>query len=306
MMTPRQVVDELSRMGYSVSVRQLRDWRENGLLPALATHGRGRGLGRRSYWDDPRIVRRAITVYELLGKRERLPDAHVLEIWFAGYEVDVEKVRKVWLSSLARTEREWLKDAASKEECEDTLGDLSLRLVKGLLGQEWARDGDLDWTRLESLLFEVLNVCVNPHPDIEIAIDEGVADTARAIVCRNDKHLEGSGLPTESELEKGLDFIHANLSTKAMRRLISAATNDELCVAHRRWRFALELVGLLSTKANGGEIPEALGEMGRRSAVCFGSLCLFGLLSLGRNGMGQIVDTRLTTAQQEIRTYRIR
>jgi hypothetical protein len=302
MMTPRQVADDLNRIGYAVSVRQLRDWRGKGLLPALATHGRGRGKGRLAYWEDPRIVQRAITVYELLGERERFPDSHYLEIWFAGYEVKMEKVRKAWLSSLARTQSEWLKGASSTEECEDALGDLSHRLAKGSPGETWAKDSGLDWKRLEPLLLEVLNACLNPHLDIEIAVDEQVADTARAVVYRQGRHPEGPELVTESELEKWLYFIHTNLSIGAMRRLISAATTDELSVAHRRWGTALDVARLLSTKANCGEISADLRKMGIQFAVHFGGLCLFGLLSLGRNGLGPLVDARLNEAEQMIRT----
>jgi hypothetical protein len=301
-MTPSQLAHEMNRRGYPVSARQLRDWRGKGLLPALATRGRGRGLGRRSYWDDPRIVHRAITVYELLGKRAQFPDAHYLEIWFAGYEVDVEKARKVWLSSLARTKSEWLKDASSEEECEDALGDLSSRLAKGLPGQAWVRDADLDWKRLEPLLSELLNAYLNPHPDIEIAIDERVADTARAVMYRKGKHLKESDLLTESELEKWIAFIHANFSIGSMGRLISGATNDELRVAHLRWQSLLEVVRLFSSNANGGETPEDMGKIGRQLSVHLGGLLLFGLIWLGRNGMGPFVDARLKDVEQDIRT----
>lgn len=103
-------------------------------------------------------------------------------MWFAGYEVNLETIRRLWLESLARTRKEWLGNALSKDECEDALSALSHRLAKGLCQKAWARKLELDWGTLEQLLHETLNVCFNPAP--EIAIDDQVADAARTIILQ--------------------------------------------------------------------------------------------------------------------------
>ena len=206
-------------------------------------------------------------------------------------------VRTLWLESLARNRNEWLGTALSKEECEDALGDLCPRLAKGLSDQSWVRNADLHWTRLEPLLFEVLNAFFNPYPDVEIAIDEQLADTVRALMYHNRADRECSEFVREPALEEWLDFISRNFSIRAMREIITVATDDDLAVAHNRWRSVRELFELISTHASGGTLSDDLREFGRRAAFQFGGLCIFGLLLLHRNGKGHSLDSRLEQAR---------
>lgn len=85
-----------------------------------------------------------------------------------------------------------------------------------------------------------------------------------------------------------------------MRRLISAATNEELRIAHSRWSSVLELFRLLSSNAHGATISKELAQIGRQTAVQFGSLSIFGLLLAGRKGNGQWVDFHLERARNHI------
>jgi len=136
MMTPSQLVDEMNRRGYDVSERRLRDWRDKGLLPALTTREKGRGLGRQFCWEDREILNRAITVYELLAKRERFPNAHYLELWFTGYAADYDVVRKTWLSSLRSTEQAWLNGASGSDGIEDALAPSSALIGRKISVEE--------------------------------------------------------------------------------------------------------------------------------------------------------------------------
>lgn len=191
MVSQTQLVAELQRRGYHVTERQLRDWRVRGLLPPLNLRSQGRGLGVVRYWEDNEIIlSQAITVCDFLDRNGRAKWA-LLGLWFAGYKVKLETVRRLWLELLARTRKEWLGNALSKEECEDALGDLSSRLAKGLCHEAWASELDSDREKLEPLLHEILNVCFNPAP--EIAIDDEVADTARAIILRRTKRVYEQG-----------------------------------------------------------------------------------------------------------------
>src|SRR5580692_10518540 len=109
MLTQAQLVVDLQDRGYHVTARQLKDWRAKGLLPPLTGRGRGRGLGVGRHWQDgERVLSQGIAVRDLLNRKERVHWVF-LGLWFAGYEVDMVKVQKVWLSSLAHTESEWLK-----------------------------------------------------------------------------------------------------------------------------------------------------------------------------------------------------
>lgn len=300
MVSQTQLVAELQDRGYHVTERQLRDWRAKGLLPPLSSRSQGRGSGVLRYWEDSgTILSRAIAVCDLLDRNGRTKWVP-LRLWFAGFEVNVAIVRALWLESLACTRKEWIGTALSKEECEDAIGVLCPRLAKGLSDQSWARNAQLPWTRLEPLLFEALNAFFNPHPDAEIAIDEQLADTARALMCHDLANRERTEFISEPEIEKWLDFIRRNFSIRAMRKIIAEATDDDLTVAHNRWRFVRELFRLLGAHASSATRSDDLRLLGRRAAFQFGGLSIFGLLLLHRNGKGQVLDSRLEEAKMTV------
>ena len=297
MVSQAQLVAELQERGYHVTERQVRDWRAKGLLPPLSSRSQGRGSGVLHYWEGKEIIlSQAIAVSDLLDRNGRTKWVP-LGLWFAGFDVNLGTVRMLWLETLARTRREWLGTALSKEECEDAISDLCPRLAKGLSDQPWARNAHLPWTRLEPLLVEVLNVFFNPHLDAEIAIDEQLADTVRALMYPNRADRECSEFVSEPALEEWFVFVRQNFSISAMRKIIAEATDDDLTVAHNRWRSVRELFELLSTHASGGTLPDDLRLLGRRAAFQFGGLCIFGLLVLGRSGKGQLLDSHLEEAR---------
>jgi hypothetical protein len=300
MVSQKQLVAELQDHGYHVTERQLRDWRAKGLLPPLNRRSQGRGLGVLRYWkDNERILSQATAVCDLLDRNGRTKWVP-LGLWFAGFDVNLVTVRTLWLESLACTRNEWIGAALSKEECEDALGGLCPRLAKGLSDQSWAKNAHLSWTRLEPLLFEVLNAFFNPHPDTEIAIDEQLADTARALMYHNRADREDSEFISERKLEEWLDFIRRNFSISAMREIIAVATDDDLSMAQNRWRSVCELFKLLGANASGGTLSDELRLLGRRVSFQFGGLCIFGLLLLHRNGKGQLLDSRFQEARTTI------
>jgi hypothetical protein len=162
----------------------------------------------------------------------------------------------------------------------------------------WARELDLDWEKFEPLLHETLNVCFNPDP--EIAIDDEVVNAARTLILRGTKPAARPGVMGREDLERWLMFIQANLSSDAMRNLISAATKDQLRTAHNRWSSVLSIIRLLSSIAQDGAILENLTQIGRQAAIQFGGLCIFGLLLADREGKGQWLDIHLEVARQRI------
>jgi hypothetical protein len=297
MVSQTQLVAELKERGYDVTERQVRDWRVKGLLPPLNSRSRGRALGVLRYWEsDEIILSQAMAVCDLLDRNGRTKWVP-LGLWFAGFKVSLGTVRTLWLESLVRTRKEWLGTALSKEECEDAIGGLCPRLAKGLSDQPWARNAHLPWTRLEPLLVEVLNAFFNPHTDAEIAIDEQLADTVCALIYRNCADRECSESIDVPALEKWLDFIRRNFSVGAMREIIAAATDDDLAMAHNRWLTVLEFFKQLSANASGGTLSDDLRLLGRRAAIQFGGLCIFGLLLLGRSDKGELLDSRLEEAR---------
>jgi hypothetical protein len=297
MVSQTQLVAELQERAYHVTERQLRDWRAKGLLPRLHRRSQGRGLGILCYWENNEVIlSQAMAICDLLqrnGRTKWVP----LGLWFAGFEVSVSTVRTLWFEALARTRNEWLGTTLTKEDFEDALGGLCLRLAKGLSDQSWARNADLNWTRLEPLLSEVLNVVLNPHLNAEIAIDEQLVETARALVYRSHSNQGHSEFISGPELEEWLGFIRRNFSIRAMRESIALATDDDLAIAHSRWRSLREVLKLLSANVSGGTLSDELCLLGRRAAFQFGGLGIFGLLLLHRNGKGQLIDSCLEEAR---------
>ncbi|MGH2559953.1 MAG: hypothetical protein ACRDJH_12875 [Thermomicrobiales bacterium] len=92
MLTQAQVIEELERRGYEMTPRRLVDWRQKGLLPPLAKHGRGQGRGWIYGWDDPLVIEQAIAVEELLALRSRT-DWLYLPLWCLGFNIPVSQIR---------------------------------------------------------------------------------------------------------------------------------------------------------------------------------------------------------------------
>jgi hypothetical protein len=298
MISQTQLVAELERHGYHVTERQLRDWRAKGLLPPLNLRSQGRGLGVLRYWkDNERVLSQAMNVCDSLDRNGRAKWA-LLGLWFTGYEVKPETVRRLWLESLARARKEWLGNAHSKDECEDALGDLSHRFAKGMRYKTLTRELDLDWEQLEPLLQETLSVCFSPDP--EIAIDDEVVDAAQTLISHGSNRADRPEIVSRENIEKWLALIQTNLSIDAMRHLISAVTDEELKTSHTRWSSVLTIIRLLSSNANGGVISEDLAKIGRRAAIQFGSVCIFGLLLIDKKGKGQWLDLQLEEAPKHI------
>jgi hypothetical protein len=296
MMTPSQLADEMNRRGYRVSVRQLRDWRGKRLLPPLTTRGMGRGLGRQSYWEDHGILNRAITVYELLAKRERFPDAHYLRLWFAGYPADYDVIREAWLASLRCTERAWLHGASDLDGIEDALAPISAQI-----GRKISLDTGLPYEETQALVLEALNAVFSPAADFDIAECTELVDTANAWLSQPSAPHAGSSPITGEMLRTALAFLRANISLESMNRVISAATDAELENAHRRWRALHQVIELLASTTFHGEISAEVSRTGRQLSAMLSCPGMFALLCLGRNGMGQLVDARLNEAEQQIR-----
>ncbi len=63
--TPELVMKILVRSGRSVTLRQLTDWRQKGLLPPLERE-KGQGGAAKYIWTQPNIVKQATVIHDLL------------------------------------------------------------------------------------------------------------------------------------------------------------------------------------------------------------------------------------------------
>jgi len=85
----------LTDSGRPVSLAELANWRRDGLLPPLASHGLGTGKGKSYCWHQEGILAQAAAAYDLLKSLGR-PDAVLWRLFLAGYPVPLPQLRRVW------------------------------------------------------------------------------------------------------------------------------------------------------------------------------------------------------------------
>ena len=95
-MSERQLVLALAASGRKIALADLTAWRQDGLLPPLASNGVG--SGRAYYWREPDILEQAQTVFDELGRLGR-SDFALIALWLNGFEVPLPRLRRAWLHS---------------------------------------------------------------------------------------------------------------------------------------------------------------------------------------------------------------
>jgi len=91
----RQLVQAMATTGRPVTLADLANWRKDGLLPPLASHGLGPGKGKSYYWREENILTHACAAFDLLGKYGR-PDTVTWMLWLCGFCVPLPQLRRAW------------------------------------------------------------------------------------------------------------------------------------------------------------------------------------------------------------------
>lgn len=93
--TERQLVAALAADGRIVSPKDITNWRKNGLLRPLTSHGLGPGKGKAYRWHDEDLVARAAVIFDAM-KKQRRNDSVVITLFLSGFEVSLPKLRRAW------------------------------------------------------------------------------------------------------------------------------------------------------------------------------------------------------------------
>jgi len=86
------LIEYARRCGETVTVRQLKRWRSNELLPARTVRGRGRGRGVTGF-DAPWTRFQGVAVSRALSF-ERNTDRAALRLWYQGWDIPTERIVK--------------------------------------------------------------------------------------------------------------------------------------------------------------------------------------------------------------------
>jgi len=95
-MSERQLVLALAASGRKIALADLAAWRQDGLLPPMASNGSS--SGRAYYWREPDILEQAKTAFDELGRLGRT-DSALIALWLGGFEVPLPRLRRAWLHS---------------------------------------------------------------------------------------------------------------------------------------------------------------------------------------------------------------
>jgi hypothetical protein len=101
-LTPKQVIDKLTKTGRCVQARTLTDWRARGLLPKLTEKGQGQGKGKAYFWTQADILDRVALVVDHKGwDTSRL----ILVLWCCGFEAPPTALKEAWLEAIETVTR---------------------------------------------------------------------------------------------------------------------------------------------------------------------------------------------------------
>ena len=93
----RELQIAMTNAGRPTSLVTLTRWRREGLLPAFASHGLGRGKGTSYYWRESEIGAHALYLYDLLDAYERRDVVLLIGSGCRDSKYLLVQVRRVWL-----------------------------------------------------------------------------------------------------------------------------------------------------------------------------------------------------------------
>jgi hypothetical protein len=144
------------------SKRLLTDWRQKRYLPTLSVRGRGRGQGKLYFWTDPKVIRQALLVDEIINAG--LQGRRINKVlWFLGYEVPQSLVRQALLEGIEKFEQYMTGGNQSGEKIDDHVFDFVSRYYA--LVRRFPETGLSD-DRPPEEMQTFINVLVNPEFDL--------------------------------------------------------------------------------------------------------------------------------------------
>jgi len=242
---PEKIVQAADRSGFSVSGAQLHRWRSQGLIPRPKVRGLGRGRGATSFYPAGTDLQ-VVSLCELLKKDRRL-DLAAMALFFQGYPVSVELLKRILMETADRRDKETsglVTDTGLTSNGVDVLDKIVLgRLKSKPLAQARNR---LRRSKFESFIRLLIFVAAGRSPDF---LEDGDGAVADSMVLKRGLGIEAA-LQTwmkvdDGDLQSAINNLAAHFNSAALRSTITesgdAALNtgrDELLIV---WQALMDM-----------------------------------------------------------------
>ncbi len=301
--TPELVMKILVRSGRSVTLRQLTDWRQKGLLPPLERE-KGQGGAAKYVWTQPNIVKQATVIHDLLccwyGRVEWL----AFPRWLLGYDVPLEEVRRMFLTHTEHALAGMTQGETDPEELAEHLKDLASNLL-----YRWKYSAKSMPTNLKEAdpvdREATLELLMHVFADQDYQPDEELLAAARRTLeaNRNTSGTLASG--SAREMPEFTRFVSEHFSLPRRYNAVAEATTEEWEQAHRDFRDVLAVLTafykLLRPLITFPRFPFWMQiRLQYNLLVEFGLLLLPALLALRQDGYGHWIDMTLAKAREAL------
>lgn len=282
-----------------MSLRQLRAFRQEGLLPPLK-EGTKAGTNKREYtWTERDIVKQAAVLHDILEEHSSRHKELLILLWLMGYTVPFERVQPLFLrmyeggvASLTPTEadegdvfvlfwriiRRWKYDPRPS----------SLTKQYGVVNAE--RFGELWLSMLANADFQI----------DEVVLDSLSAGASDQVVTFNGKPIVAQPLEAEdvARVQQWAERIRAVIALPVLLETMQRATEEEWQCALTGYRAAINLLGAFA-RLGSRFMPDAglPGWFLWRMLGLSGGIGIPVLLSMRQQGYGHLLEIGLKKAQ---------
>jgi hypothetical protein len=279
-LTQQQVVEALATTGRIVEARTLVDWRRRGLLPKLKEKGRGQGMGKVYFWEQPNIVDQAAFVFDLGGWDTR---KILLALWCCGFNTPLEELRRAWIETAEKLIYSLTRqDVANEDDAEPTTDELEDALHKIAHGVE----RKLRLTSRVAAPYQYIQtgLILAFSRRLPIDLDDRIDHLNEEFAALARSHarfrlMESSPLLSREAIIK----LRRYLNALKIRKTIERATSDQLGKAMALWSVIVRhfevITKLYPIDVAGGADNMGLTR-GRRFQALFGPMVLAILLRL--------------------------